>query len=1496
MNSTDGALSFDAVINNTNFKRQIDEMEAKIKGLTSTAQKQGSDMEATFSKLAAVAGTAFAGVGLAGFVTQLVSVRAEFQSLDASFTTMLGSKAKANELMNQIKQSALTTPFEVKELATGAKSLLAYGIAAEDVNATMLKLGDVASGLNIPFTELTQIYGKINTQGRLFAEDINQLQGRGIPIVQELAKTYGKSTEQIKLMVEAGKIGFKDVETVINNLTSAGGMFYKSMEAQSKTLNGQISNMQDAWSNMLNALGTESEGVLSGAITGATSLINNYEEIIDIIKVMVTMYGAYKTAVMVSSVAQVAAASAATGWTIASKLQYNALLLMEKAQTALNKTMLGNPYVLAAVAVAGMAAAIYQYTKSVDYAGQAQDRFNDSLEKFNEEVQNNKGTADAMFAQLNAAAKGTETYAKAKQAIIDQYGAFLQGNQREKEALIDSGKAYAIVTAEIEKQARAKYALTASQDAYTAYGKIEQKGIDKLYEVVQKRFGDKVGSDGIKLAETYWAKMKPVLLGLKDMDAEVKKIIEDNFNQQVTVGGGAGMASTTYTENPIMRQIEQLNRARAARDQELKQIQDKYKTDATDEDKKAFDASSASLGQLDAELVSTIDLIKALNAEKENGGVIDEKKLADSISQTKAIEDNIKKREKELYIIDDVSSRIKMLEAQKGNYGKDDKKLVELDKRIAILREKLPEKDSDAKKKAKEEENSYEKSLEEKKKLYAAYQKWIDAYNKDSADKQFAELIKNGQGYIDYLEREKARIKSDIEAGKGGKDGAKNLDIVENQLLDVKTGKSQIERFGDELKDAKANAASLADYIDLLDQKATDLGNNKTDFGIAASGLVQVEINNARKEQKDVIAKFLKDVTDYNEKKKQINDKYDALQKEVNDKGANLTVEQAQIATDKIEAMRKQDLDDVKIKNLEQTDSFKKMISQMESSTLKALKKKKAEIDEYIKVAESEGIDQNGDYYKGLKKDSDAITTEIADKTHQQYTQLAYELGGILSQSTDEMVQKMGQLLGQISGTMGTLGDKNASGFSKATSIVSLAITAGNMLKDIRVQGDLQAIEAVKARTAEVANQIGYETEINKLYSERQATQEKSLFLGTDYTKTMTNSMSDVAKFNGQLDSTMGALVNNTVFTAEGKAKRRLFGTKTGTYEFSLADVFGNNAPNKFVGNGASDLTPLLFGSVGAQAGNIAQNGGSFKDIAGSLLDPAGLFGGYADGKAKQNAFGNLQGSVNSALSAMGKSVGDFAKMSNEDLLTFYDLMEKSGNITDEGTKKLIASAKEQVELAKQAKEKFDGVITELAGGLGNSIKDILVEGFKGGFGYGVEQAKAVSLEISKILENMMSSIIYQAAFSQMFSELETGMKASYDKGGDMTWVDDFKALYAKIPEASLQFNEGMKQAQDLAKQSGFDLWGKGGDSKSKGLEGAIKSITSDQANLIGGQMTAIRMNQAESLMIVRQQLLHMSEIAINTRYLKSIDAKLDNLPKATSVASDPLRAKGITA
>lgn len=1475
MKSTDGALSFDAVIRNTDFKRSIDEMEAKIKGLTSTAQKQGSDMEATFSKLAAVAGTAFAGVGLAGFVTQLVSVRAEFQSLDASFTTMLGSKAKANELMNQIKQSALTTPFEVKELATGAKSLLAYGIAAEDVNATMLKLGDVASGLNIPFTELTQIYGKINTQGRLFAEDINQLQGRGIPIVQELAKTYGKSTEQIKLMVEAGKIGFKDVETVINNLTSAGGMFYKSMEAQSKTLNGQISNMQDAWSNMLNALGTESEGVLSGAITGATSLINNYEEIIDIIKVMVTMYGAYKTAVMVSSVAQVAAASAATGWTIASKLQYNALLLMEKAQTALNKTMLGNPYVLAAVAVAGMAAAIYQYTKSVDYAGQAQDRFNDSLEKFNEEVQNNKGTADAMFAQLNAAAKGTETYAKAKQAIIDQYGAFLQGNQREKEALIDSGKAYAIVTAEIEKQARAKYALTASQDAYTAYGKIEQKGIDKLYEVVQKRFGDKVGSDGIKLAETYWAKMKPVLLGLKDMDAEVKKIIEDNFNQQVTVGGGAGMASTTYTENPIMRQIEQLNRARSARDQELKQIQDKYKTDATDEDKKAFDASSASLGQLDAELVSTIDLIKALNAEKENGVVIDEKKLADSISQTKAIEDNIKKREKELYIIDDVSSRIKMLEAQKGNYGKDDKKLVELDKRIAILREKLPEKDSDAKKKAKEEENAYEKSLEEKKKLYAAYQKWIDAYGQQSADEQFSNLLKQGQGYIDYLEKEKARLKSDIEAGKGGKDGAKNLDIVENQLLDVKTGKTQLERFTDGLKEAKANAASLADYMEKLTNERDALNESKSqsDFTKAAKGVIETEYNNARKEQKALIADFLKNVTDYEEKKKVINDKYNSLKKEVDDEANTYTVEQKKIATDKIEAMRSQELEDVKIKNIEQTESFKKMISPMESSTLKALKKKKSEIDEYIKVAESEGIDQNGDYYKGLKKDSDAITTEIADKTHQQYTQLAYELGGILSQSTDEMVQKMGSLLGQISGTMGTLGNSNASGFSKATSIVSLAITAGNMLKDIRDQGDLQAIEAVKARTAEVANQIGYETEINKIYSERQALQEKSLFLGTDYTKTMTNSMNDVAKYNGQLDSTLGALVTNTVFTSEGSAKRRLFGTKKGTYQFSMADLFGGKMPANLAGK---DMTGVGTAINGAKAGD-------WKTALGGLLDPAGIFGGYADGKAKQNAFGNLQGSVNSALSAMGKSVGDFAKMSNEDLLTFYDLMEKSGNITDEGTKKLLASAKEQVELAKQAKEKFDGVITELAGGLGNSIKDILVEGFKGGFGYGVEQAKAVSLEISKILENMMSSIIYQAAFSQMFSELETGMKASYDKGGDMTWVDDFKALYAKIPEASLQFNEGMKQAQDLAKQSGFDLWGKGGDSKSKGLEGAIKSITSDQANLIGGQMNAIRMNQAESLTIVRQQLLHMSEIAINTRYLKSIDASLTALNKSTN-------------
>ena len=125
---------------------------------------------------------------------------------------MLGSKEKSDKLMSELVRTAAITPFGMQEVAQGAKQLLAYGTAAEDVNETLTRLGDISAGLSVPLNDLVYLYGTTMVQGRLFAQDVRQFTGRGIPLVRELAEMYGVTAEEINAMVSAGQIGFADVQ------------------------------------------------------------------------------------------------------------------------------------------------------------------------------------------------------------------------------------------------------------------------------------------------------------------------------------------------------------------------------------------------------------------------------------------------------------------------------------------------------------------------------------------------------------------------------------------------------------------------------------------------------------------------------------------------------------------------------------------------------------------------------------------------------------------------------------------------------------------------------------------------------------------------------------------------------------------------------------------------------------------------------------------------------------------------------------------------------------------------------------------------------------------------------------------------------------------------------------------------------------------------------------------------------------------------------------
>lgn len=313
VSTTGGGLYFDSEIDGSKFQASIRNMNNDINKFTNNVTHQGAEIE-NFAKRAAAAATAFLSLQAAeGFIEKMVKIRGEFQQIEVAFTTMLKSKEASNRLMGQMVQLAATTPFTLSEVAKSGKQLLAYGFAADTITETLTKLGDIAAGVSAPIGDIAYLFGTLKTQGRAFTKDIREFSGRGIPIVAELAKVLKTSEANVNAMVEAGKVGFPEVEKAFNNLTSSGGMFFNLMKEQSKTLTGRLSNLEDAWDNMLNSLGKSNEGIFASGIQAAADLVANYENVLSILTVLAAGYGTYRAALIATAAFERVAAASNVG-------------------------------------------------------------------------------------------------------------------------------------------------------------------------------------------------------------------------------------------------------------------------------------------------------------------------------------------------------------------------------------------------------------------------------------------------------------------------------------------------------------------------------------------------------------------------------------------------------------------------------------------------------------------------------------------------------------------------------------------------------------------------------------------------------------------------------------------------------------------------------------------------------------------------------------------------------------------------------------------------------------------------------------------------------------------------------------------------------------------------------------------------------------------------------------------------------------------------------
>lgn len=306
------SIKFDITGDNSSVLKAFRGVQDGVSQTARVVEQQGQSIENVFNRIKSVASVAFAGFTAKEIISTLGTVRGEFQQFEIAFETMLGSGQKAKGMISDLANLAATTPFDMKGVVSGAKQLLAYGFAANEITETMRRLGDVSAGLGLNLQDLTWLYGTTMVQGRLFTRDLMQFTGRGIPLTEELAKQFGVTKDKVSELVSAGKVGFPEVKKAIESLTNEGGKFGGLMEKQSHSITGQISNIQDTIEMAVNDLGTQTEGLMNDALDITSKVIEHWKEIGEVILAAASAIGLYKA--MAVSVAAFDSATTNAGY------------------------------------------------------------------------------------------------------------------------------------------------------------------------------------------------------------------------------------------------------------------------------------------------------------------------------------------------------------------------------------------------------------------------------------------------------------------------------------------------------------------------------------------------------------------------------------------------------------------------------------------------------------------------------------------------------------------------------------------------------------------------------------------------------------------------------------------------------------------------------------------------------------------------------------------------------------------------------------------------------------------------------------------------------------------------------------------------------------------------------------------------------------------------------------------------------------------------------
>lgn len=298
MTEQDGTLLFRIDADTAPVERAADRAGGALLGIGEKASQGGNLITQALKGAGALVASTFAVSGARDFISNMISVRQSIEQSEAALTSFLGSKEKADQMMESFKQMAATTPIDLETLSSSTQTMLGFGVSAETAGKMMHVLGDISGGNTQKFQSLSLAFSQMSSAGRLMGQDLLQMINAGFSPLTEMSRQTGKSIAELKEEMSKGAISSQQVTEAFISATEEGGRFHGMLKAQSQGLAGSFAKLKGAMNGMYNELGKESEGAIKGAVDLAASLARNYQDVALALASVAAGYGVVKGAQM----------------------------------------------------------------------------------------------------------------------------------------------------------------------------------------------------------------------------------------------------------------------------------------------------------------------------------------------------------------------------------------------------------------------------------------------------------------------------------------------------------------------------------------------------------------------------------------------------------------------------------------------------------------------------------------------------------------------------------------------------------------------------------------------------------------------------------------------------------------------------------------------------------------------------------------------------------------------------------------------------------------------------------------------------------------------------------------------------------------------------------------------------------------------------------------------------------------------------------------------